>query len=155
HTLAVGAALSDTRDPCFHARRHGRRLYMGYEETAETSPEIMQAVARRTLDEGKRGFPALKDMDELDIRSAWSGRVYFTLDDYPFVERRPGGPAITFPAPPDHGDALALRIGQLVGNVTAQTASPPKNDEDMRRRRRNARELRLFGAFPKGVRRRL
>ena len=119
-TLAAGAALSDTRDPCFYARRHGRRLYMGYEEMAETSPEIMRAVAPRTLDEGKRVFPALTDMDECDIRSAWSGRVYFTLDDYPFVERRHGGRVITFAAPSDHGNALALRIGQLVGNVASQ-----------------------------------
>ena len=35
--LASGAVLSDTREPCFYARRHGRRLYMGYEETPETS----------------------------------------------------------------------------------------------------------------------
>src|SRR5262245_42965151 len=151
-TLAAGAVLSDTRDPCFYARRHGRRLYMGYEETAETSPEIMRAVARRTLDEGKRVFPALKGMDEPDIRSAWSGRVYFTLDDYPFVERRHGGRVITFAAPSDHGNALALRIGQLVGNVAAHSASPPRNDEDVRRRQRNARELRLFETFPKGMR---
>jgi gamma-glutamylputrescine oxidase len=151
-TLAAGAVLSDTRDPCFYARRHGRRLYMGYEETAETSPEIMRAVAHRTLDEGKRVFPALKDMDERDIRSAWSGRVYFTLDDYPFVERRHGGRVVTFAAPSDHGNALALRIGQLVGNVAAHTTSPPRNDEDMRRRQRNARELRLFETFPKGLR---
>jgi glycine/D-amino acid oxidase-like deaminating enzyme len=152
HTLAAGAALSDTRDPCFYARRHGRRLYMGYEETAETSPEIMQAVARRTLEEGKRVFPALKDMDERDIRSAWSGRVYFTLDDYPLVERRHGGRVVTFAAPSDHGNALALRIGQLVGNVAAHTSSAPKNDEDVRRRQRNARGLRLFETFPKGLR---
>ena len=33
---------------------------MGYEETAETSPEIVQEVARRTLEEGKRVFPALR-----------------------------------------------------------------------------------------------
>jgi glycine/D-amino acid oxidase-like deaminating enzyme len=125
---------------------------MGYEETAETSPEIMRAVARRTLDEGKRVFPALKGMDEPDIRSAWSGRVYFTLDDYPFVERRHGGRVITFAAPSDHGNALALRIGQLVGNVAAHSASPPRNDEDVRRRQRNARELRLFETFPKGLR---
>jgi gamma-glutamylputrescine oxidase len=38
--LTSGTVLSDTREPCFYARRHGRRLYMGYEETPETSPEI-------------------------------------------------------------------------------------------------------------------
>jgi gamma-glutamylputrescine oxidase len=151
-TLAAGAVLSDTRDPCFYARRHGRRLYMGYEETAETSPEIMRAVARRTLQEGKRVFPALAGMSERDISSAWSGRVYYTLDDYPFVERRHAGRVITFAAPSDHGNALALRIGQLVGNLAAHATAPPKNDEDLRRRRRNARELRLFETFPKGLR---
>jgi gamma-glutamylputrescine oxidase len=151
-TLAAGAVLSDTRDPCFYARRHGRRLYMGYEETAETSPEITRAVARRTLEEGKRVFPALRALEERDIRSAWSGRVYYTLDDYPFVERRHGGRVVTFAAPSDHGNALALRIGQLVGNIAAQSTSPPKNDEDTRRRRRNARQLRLFESFPKGLR---
>jgi hypothetical protein len=57
---------------------------------------------------------------------------------------------ITFAAPSDHGNALALRIGQLVGNIAAQSAAPPKNDEDMRRR--NARQLRLFEGFPKGLR---
>lgn len=151
-TLAAGAVLSDTRDPCFYARRHGRRLYMGYEETAETSPEITRAVARRTLEEGKRVFPALRALEERDIRSAWSGRVYYTLDDYPFVERRHGGRVVTFAAPSDHGNALALRIGQLVGNIAAQSTAPPKNDEDTRRRRRNARQLRLFESFPKGLR---
>src|SRR5262249_53208437 len=66
-TLAAGSVLSDTRDPCFYARRHGRRLYMGYEETAETSPEIMRDVARRTLEEGKRIFPALRSLGERDM----------------------------------------------------------------------------------------
>jgi glycine/D-amino acid oxidase-like deaminating enzyme len=125
---------------------------LGYEETAGTSPEIMRAVAGRTLEEGKRVFPALRAMDERDIRSAWSGRVYYTLDDYPFVERRHGGRVITFAAPSDHGNALALRIGQLVGNIVAQSTAPPRNDEDIRRRRRNARQLRLFEGFPKGLR---
>jgi gamma-glutamylputrescine oxidase len=152
-TLAGGSVLSDTRDPCFYARRHGRRLYMGYEETPETSPEILRAVARRTLEEGKRVFPALAAMGESDIKSAWAGRVYYTLDDYPFVERRHGGRVITFAAPSDHGNAVALRIGALVGNVAApQSAGPPKNDTDMRLRRRNAQQLRLFESLPKGLR---
>jgi glycine/D-amino acid oxidase-like deaminating enzyme len=151
-TLAAGSVLSDTRDPCFYARRHGRRLYIGYEETAETSPEIMRDVASRTLEEGKRVFPALRGMDEGDIKSAWSGRVYYTLDDYPFVERRHSGRVITFAAPSDHGNALAVRIGQLVGNIAAQSTAPPRNDEDVRRRRRNAQQLRLFENFPKGLR---
>jgi glycine/D-amino acid oxidase-like deaminating enzyme len=151
-TLAAGSVLSDTRDPCFYARRHGRRLYMGYEETAETSPEIMRAVARRTLDEGKRVFPALAGTEERDIRSAWSGRVYYTLDDYPFVERRHGGRVVTFAAPSDHGNSLALRIGEVVGSVAAPSSSLPRNEEDVRRRRRNAQQLRLFESFPKGLR---
>ena len=67
---------------------------IGYEETAETSPEIMRDVARRTLEEGKRVFPALRSLGERDIKNAWSGRVYYTLDDYPFVERRHGGHAL-------------------------------------------------------------
>src|SRR5262249_61580543 len=115
-TLMAGSVLSDTRDPCFYARRHGRRLYMGYEETAETSPEIMHGVARRTLEEGKRVFPALPSLGERDIKNAWSGRVYYTLDDYPFVERRHGGRVITFAAPSGPRNSLALRIGPPVGN---------------------------------------
>ena len=123
-TLAAGAALSDTRDPCFYARRHGRRLYMGYEEMAETSPEIMRAVAPRTLDEGKRVFPALTDMDECDIRSAWSGRVYFTLDDYPFVERRHGGRVITFAARPI--TATRWRCASASSSATSPRIRPPR-----------------------------
>jgi glycine/D-amino acid oxidase-like deaminating enzyme len=151
-TLAAGPVLSYTRDPCFYARRHGRRLYMGYEEAAETSPDITRDVARRTLEEGKRIFPALRSLGESDIKRAWAGRVYYTLDDYPFVERRHGGRAITFAAPSDHGNALALRIGQLVGNVVTHSASRPKNDDDERRRRHSAQQLRLFENFPKGLR---
>jgi hypothetical protein len=112
----------------------------------------MRAVARRTLEEGKRVFPALAAMDEHDIKSAWSGRVYYTLDDYPFVERRHGGRVVTFAAPSDHGNSLALRIGELVGNIAAPSTSVPRNDEDVRRRRRNAQQLRLRESFPKGLR---
>jgi glycine/D-amino acid oxidase-like deaminating enzyme len=125
---------------------------MGYEETAETSPEIMRDVARRTLEEGKRVFPALHSLGERDIKNAWSGRVYYTLDDYPFVERRHGGRVITFAAPSDHGNSLALRIGQLVGSVVPHSTSQPKTDADERQRRRNAEQLRLFENFPKGLR---
>jgi glycine/D-amino acid oxidase-like deaminating enzyme len=125
---------------------------MGYEETAETSPDILRNVARRTLEEGKRIFPALRSFGERDIKSAWAGRVYYTLDDYPFVERGPGGRVITFAAPSDHGNSLALRIGQLVGNAVAPSTSQPKNDKDERHRRRNAQQLRLFENFPKGLR---
>ena len=151
-TLASGAVLSDTREPCFYARRHGRRLYMGHEETAETSPEITRDVARRTLAEGKRVFPALRGLGERDIRSAWSGRVFYTLDDYPFVERRHGGRVVTFAAPSDHGNSLAVRIGQLVGNFVAQSTRQSRTDADIRQRRRTARQLRLFEGFPKGLR---
>ena len=151
-TLLAGPVLSDTRDPCFYARRHGRRLYMGYEETAETSPEIIRDVARRTLEEGKRVFPALRSLGERDIKNAWSGRVYYTLDDYPFVERGHGGRVITFAAPSDHGNSLALRIGQLVGNLVPHSTSQPKSDADERQRRRNGEQLRLFENFPKGLR---
>ena len=78
--------------------------------------------------------------------------MYYTLDDYPFVERGHGGRVITFAAPSDHGNSLALRIGQLVGNVVARSASQPKDDNDERQRRRNAQQLRLFENFPKGLR---
>jgi len=151
-TLAAGAVLSDTRDPCFYARRHGRRLYMGHEETPETSPEITREVARRTLEEGKRIFPALRGLTEHDIRSAWSGRVFYTLDDYPFVERRHGGRVITFAAPSDHGNSLAVRIGQLIGSFVAHSAQLRKSDAELRQRRRIGRQLRLFEGFPKGLR---
>jgi gamma-glutamylputrescine oxidase len=144
--------ISDTRDPCFYARRHGRRFYMGFEETAETSPDITQAVARRTLDEGKRIFPALRPLGEHDITNAWSGAVYYTLDDYPFVERRHGGRMIMFAAPSDHGNALALRVGELVGDSVAHAIHRPQCDEAVQRRRYLEQQLRLFEAFPKGLR---
>jgi glycine/D-amino acid oxidase-like deaminating enzyme len=144
--------ISDTRDPCFYARRHGQRFYMGFEETAETSAEITQAVARRTLDEGKRIFPTLRTLEERDIRNAWSGAVYYTLDDYPFVERRHGGRMITFAAPSDHGNALALRVGELVGDFVAHAVRRSQSDEAVRRRRYLEQQLRLFEALPKGLR---
>jgi len=151
-TLAAGNVLSDMRDPCFYARRHGRRLYMGFEESAETSPEILEAVAHRTLAEGKRIFPSLRDLDAHDIRSAWSGRVYYTLDDYPLVERRHGGSVVTFAAPSDHGNALAARIGQLVGHVLSHRVLGATSDQDRQQRRQSEQQLRLFEGFPKGLR---
>ena len=78
--------------------------------------------------------------------------MFYTLDDYPFVERRHGGRVITFAAPSDHGNSLALRIGQLVGDVVAPSTLKPRSDDDIRRRRRNAQQLRLFENFPKGLR---
>jgi glycine/D-amino acid oxidase-like deaminating enzyme len=118
-TLASASVLSDTRDPCFYARRHGSRLYMGYEETPETSEKITRQVARRTLAEAQRIFPELRAFGEGNIKSAWSGRVYYTLDDYPFVERALEGRLTTFAAPSDHGNALAAKVGQLVGDLAA------------------------------------
>src|SRR2546425_3808024 len=109
-TLMAGSGLSDTRDPCFYARRHGRRLYMGYEETAETSPEIIRDVARRTLEEGKRVFPALRSLGERDIKNAWPGRVYYTLDDYAFVERGDGGGVRALRHPTAHSHPRAPHV---------------------------------------------
>jgi gamma-glutamylputrescine oxidase len=149
--LTAEKVLSDTRDPCFYARRLGRSLYMGYEETAETSPEITREVARRTLEEGQRVFPALRTLTEREIKRAWSGAIYYTLDDYPFVERRHEGRVITFAAPSDHGNALAARAGQMVGNLAASMLAP-RSDEAHRRRQRELQQLRLFEGFPKGMR---
>jgi hypothetical protein len=97
-------------------------------------------------------FPALVTLGERDISSAWCGRVFYTLDDYPFVERRHGGRVVTFAAPSDHGNSLALRIGQLVGNTVGPSALQPRSDDDIRQRRRNGRQLALFESFPKGLR---
>lgn len=150
--LTAERVLSDTREPCFYVRRHGRRLYMGYEETAERSPEITRRVAQRTLEEGQRIFPALRGLRENDLKNAWSGAIHYTLDDYPFVERRQGSRVITFAAPSDHGNALAARVGQLVGDLVAGSLPGPRSDEQSRRRRRDLQQLRLFEGFPKGVR---
>lgn len=152
NVLTSERVLSDTRDPCFYARRYGRRLYMGYEETAETSPEVTRRIAQRTLEEGQRIFPALRALSGSDIRNAWSGAIYYTLDDYPFVERRHGGRVITFAAPSDHGNALAARVGQMVGDLIAASILPPSGEDDRRRRRRERQRLRLFEGFPKGLR---
>ena len=150
--LPLEKVFSDTRDPCFYARRQGKRLYMGFEETAETSSEITQQIARRTLEEGQRIFPALRTLSERDIRNAWSGAIYYTLDDYPFVERRHGGRVITFAAPSDHGNSLAVRVGQIVGNLVASSLPQAGGAENSRRRRREAQQLCLFEGFPKGMR---
>jgi glycine/D-amino acid oxidase-like deaminating enzyme len=150
--LTAERVFSDTREPCFYARRHGRRLFMGYEETAERSPEITRRIGQRTLEEGQRIFPALRGLRENDLKNAWSGAIHYTLDDYPFVERRQGGRVITFAAPSDHGNALAARVGQLVGNLVAGSLLEPRSDEQSRRRRRDLQQLRLFEGFPMGVR---
>ena len=150
--LASGNVLSDTRKSCFYARRQGTRLYMGLDATPETSPDIVREVARKTLAEGKQVFPDLRSVGENDIKSAWSGRVFYTLDDYPFVERRHRGRVISFAGPSDHGNALAVRIGQIVGNFVATSALQTKDDADAAQRRRNSRQLRLFESFPKGAR---
>ena len=150
--LSSGGVLSDTREPCFYARRHGRRLYIGYEETPETSPEITREVARRTVAEGARVFPGLRHLNEHDVRSAWSGRVYYTLDDYPFLERVHRGRVISFAAPSDHGNSLAARVGELVGQSVARPGRLPRNEDDLRLRHLAERQLRLFEQFPKGLR---
>lgn len=152
NVLSGTSVLSDTRDPCFYARRQGRRLYMGYVESAESSPEITREVARLTLEEAKRIFPAVRGLVEDDIATAWSGRVFYTSDDYPFVERRYGGRVTTFAAPSDHGNSLAAKVGQLVGELAAHTVVKPGTDEDRRSRHRVRRQLKLFEGFPKGLR---
>jgi hypothetical protein len=43
-------------------------------------------------------------------------------------------------------------MGQIVGNFAAHSTLEPSNDEHLRQRRRNARQLRLFEGFPKGLR---
>jgi gamma-glutamylputrescine oxidase len=148
-TLASASVLSDTRELCFYARRHGMRLYMGYEETAETSQTITAQVARRTLAEAKTIFPDLHALGEKDIKSAWSGRVYYTLDDYPFVERSLDGHLTTFAAPSDHGNALAVKVGELVGELAADEVLAR---QDGKRHRNMLRQLKLFEEFPKGQR---
>jgi len=144
--------LSDTRDPCFYARRQRRRLYMGYVETAESSSEITREVAGQTLAEAQRVFPALSVLGEHDIAGAWSGRVFYTSDDYPFVERRHAGRVTSFAAPSDHGNSLAAKVGQLVGELVAHAVVKPASDEDVRSRYRARRQLKLFEGFPKGLR---
>jgi gamma-glutamylputrescine oxidase len=151
-TLASASVLSDTRDPCFYARRHGTRLYMGYEETAETSDEITGQVARRTLAEAQRIFPDLCSLGEQDIKSAWAGRVYYTVDDYPFVERTMDGRLTTFAAPSDHGNALAVKVGELVGDLAADAVLGLSTEQGVKRHRDTVRQLKLFEDFPKGQR---
>jgi len=151
-TLAHSNVLSDTRDPCFYARRHGTRLYMGYEETAETSEKITRHVAHRTLQEAQRIFPELRAPAANVIKTAWSGRVYYTLDDYPFVEHAHNGRLTTFAAPSDHGNALAAKVGQLVGDLAADAVLAPSPEQDAKQRRDRARQLKLFEDFPKGQR---
>ena len=58
------------------------RLYMGYEETPETG--------KRSRDKSRAGHslgwgysPRLRAVGENEIKSAWSGRVYYHADDYP------------------------------------------------------------------------
>jgi gamma-glutamylputrescine oxidase len=144
--------MADMRDPCFYARRHGKHLYVGYDESAENSQEITRRIASSTFDQAKRVFPALRGLGEEHIKGAWCGAIYYTLDDYPFLERSHGGRVITFAAPSDHRNSLAVRVGQLVGNLVAQSTRAPASDEDERSRRRNRQLLKLFEGFPKGLR---
>ena len=94
----------------------------------------------------------MRALGEHEIKSAWSGRVFYTSDDYPFVERRHDGRVITFAAPSDHGNALALKVGQLVGDLVAHSLLEPASDEDVRSRYRARQQLKLFEGFPKGLR---
>ena len=97
-------------------------------------------------------FPALRPLTVHNIKRAWSGAIYYTLDDYPFVERRHGGRVITFAAPSDHGNSLAARVGQLVGDLVSHSILAPRSEEDRRRLGRYEEQLRLFEGFPKGLR---
>src|SRR5262249_28215593 len=152
NTLGKVSVLSDTRDPCFYARRHGGRLYIGYEETAETSEKLTRRVALRTLKEAQRIFPDIRALGAKQIKAAWSGRVYYTLDDYPSVERTRGGQLRTFGAPSDHGNALAVRVGHLIGHLAADTLLGTRGERDAKQRRARLRQLKLFEDFPKGQR---
>jgi hypothetical protein len=67
------------------------------------------------------------------------------------VERRHGGRVITFAAPSDHGNSLAARVGQIVG-LAAASLPQAGGEEDKRRQRREAQQLRLFEGFPRGMR---
>jgi hypothetical protein len=78
--------------------------------------------------------------------------VYYTLDDYPFVERALDGRLTTFAAPSDHGNALAARVGQLVGELAADAELGQCSEQDTKQHRARMRQLRLFEEFPKGQR---
>jgi hypothetical protein len=78
--------------------------------------------------------------------------VYYTLDDYPFVERILDGQLTTFAAPSDHGNALAVKVGQLVGDLAADAVLGVESEADGKRRRDTMHQLRLFEEFPKGQR---
>ena len=95
-----------------HAREHEK----GGEEARSQAVLARQAAA----------------VGEHDIKSAWCGRVFYTLDDYPFVERRHGGRVITFAAPSDHGNSLAAKVGQLVGELAAHTIVKPATEPQIR-----------------------
>src|SRR5262245_4465197 len=124
------------RCPSFVAQRESwSTSSAGYEETAETSERITRHVARRTLAEAKRIFPELVKVGENDIRSAWSGLVYYTLDDYPFVERSLGRRLTTFAAPSDHGNALVVKVGQLAGDSAADLVLGLNTEQDGKRHR--------------------
>ena len=78
--------------------------------------------------------------------------MYYTSDDYPFLDRKHGGRFLTFAAPSDHGNAIAVRVGQMVGENSACLLAQPRSDEAVRQRRRIDRQLKLFEGFPKGMR---
>jgi hypothetical protein len=93
------------RSPPLDFRNAGVRFFQETEAQA-----IDFADGHLTVFCGKK-FPALRTLTEGDIKRAWSGVIYYILDDYPFVERRHNGRMITFAAPSDHGNAPAIRVG--------------------------------------------
>ena len=51
-----------------------------------------------------------------------------------------------------HGNSLAARVGQIVGNLATASLHQAGGEEANRRRRRELQQLRLFEGFPKGIR---
>ena len=125
---------------------------MGYEESAEASATLTHQVAYRTLEEGQRIFPELRGTQTSDIKSAWSGRVYCTIDNYPFVDRTVEGHVVTFGAPSDHDNALAVKVGELAGGLAADIVLGLKTEQNGKRHRETMRQLKLFEEFPRGQR---
>src|SRR5258705_13926248 len=74
-------------------------------------------------------------------RQPGRGRVYYTLDNYPFVERTPDGRLATSAAPPNHGNALAPRAGELVGGLAADAVLDPSTDQSRKQHKEHLRQL--------------
>ena len=152
NVLTAEKVLSDTRDPVFTHAVTADACTWGTRRRLKLHLRSRMVLRAEPWKRDKKVFPALRTLAEHDIKNAWSGAIYYTLDDYPFVERRHGGRVITFAAPSDHGNSLATRVGQLVGNFVAASILGSRSAEDNRRRRREAQRLRLFEGFPKGLR---